>query len=32
VLGWKPEVGFRDLIRMMVEADLERARGAKAER
>jgi GDPmannose 4,6-dehydratase len=25
-LGWKPTVGFHDLIRMMVEADLERER------
>lgn len=25
-LGWKPKVGFYDLIRMMVEADLERER------
>jgi len=24
VLGWKPEVTFSDLIRIMVEADLER--------
>jgi GDPmannose 4,6-dehydratase len=23
VLGWKREVSFRDLVRMMVEADLE---------
>jgi GDPmannose 4,6-dehydratase len=23
-LGWRPEVGFRDLVRMMVQADLER--------
>jgi GDPmannose 4,6-dehydratase len=23
VLGWKPTVGFRDLVRMMVESDLE---------
>ena len=22
-LGWKPEVGFEELVRMMVEADLE---------
>ncbi len=25
-LGWKPEVNFRDLIKMMVESDLEQAR------
>ena len=25
-LGWKPTVGFRDLVRMMVDADLERLR------
>jgi GDPmannose 4,6-dehydratase len=25
-LGWKPTVGFYDLVRMMVEADLERER------
>ena len=24
VLGWQPEVGFRELIEMMVDADLER--------
>jgi GDPmannose 4,6-dehydratase len=24
VLGWRPEVGFQDLIRMMVDADLQR--------
>lgn len=24
VLGWKPRVGFEDLVRMMVDADLER--------
>jgi GDPmannose 4,6-dehydratase len=24
VLGWQPEVGFHDLVRMMVEADLKR--------
>jgi GDPmannose 4,6-dehydratase len=23
VLGWKPEVGFEELVRMMVDADLE---------
>jgi GDPmannose 4,6-dehydratase len=22
-LGWQPEVGFRDLVRMMVQADLD---------
>ena len=26
-LGWKPEVSFEDLIRMMVESDLALARG-----
>jgi GDPmannose 4,6-dehydratase len=26
-LGWSPRVGFRDLIAMMVDADLERLRG-----
>ena len=26
VLGWQPEVRFRDLVRIMVEADLENAR------
>lgn len=26
-LGWKPEVSFEELVRMMVEADLERLRG-----
>ena len=24
-LGWQPEVTFRDLIRLMVDADLQRA-------
>ena len=28
VLGWKPEVGFQRLIRMMVEADLQRLQKA----
>jgi GDPmannose 4,6-dehydratase len=27
-LGWEPRVGFDELVRMMVEADLERLRGA----
>ena len=27
-LGWEPEVGFEQLVRMMVDADLERLRGA----
>ena len=27
-LGWEPRVGFEELVRMMVEADLERLRGA----
>jgi GDPmannose 4,6-dehydratase len=27
VLGWKPEVDFRTLVRMMVEADIEALRG-----
>jgi GDPmannose 4,6-dehydratase len=26
-LGWKPKVGFRELVRMMVEADVGRLRG-----
>jgi GDPmannose 4,6-dehydratase len=26
VLGWKPEVSFPHLVRLMVEADLERLR------
>ncbi|HJT76543.1 MAG TPA: GDP-mannose 4,6-dehydratase [Gemmataceae bacterium] len=29
VLGWKPEVAFHDLVRMMVKADLERVQGMK---
>ena len=28
-LGWKPEVGFEELIRMMVDADLAALRGAE---
>ena len=24
VLGWQPEVGFRELVEMMVDADLDR--------
>ena len=27
-LGWEPLVGFDELVRMMVDADLERLRGA----
>ncbi|MCI0586504.1 MAG: GDP-mannose 4,6-dehydratase [Planctomycetes bacterium] len=27
-LGWKPEVGFRELVHLMVDADLQRRRGA----
>jgi GDPmannose 4,6-dehydratase len=27
-LGWEPEVGFEELVRMMVDADVERVRGA----
>jgi GDPmannose 4,6-dehydratase len=29
-LGWVPEVGFEELVRMMVDADLERLGGARA--
>jgi len=29
-LGWEPEVGFHDLVRMMVDADLERLRPVAA--
>jgi GDPmannose 4,6-dehydratase len=32
VLGWRPEVSFPGLVRMMVEADLKRLGGAKAGR
>jgi GDPmannose 4,6-dehydratase len=28
-LGWEPEVGFEELVRMMVDADLERLRGVR---
>lgn len=28
-LGWEPRVGFRDLVKMMVEADVERHRTAR---
>ena len=28
-LGWTPEVGFRDLVHMMVDAQLERLKGAR---
>jgi len=28
-LGWEPQVGFEELVRMMVDADLERLRGAR---
>jgi len=28
-LGWKPKVGFAELVAMMVDADLERLRGGK---
>ena len=30
VLGWEPKVGFPDLVRMMVDADVERHRAASA--
>ena len=30
ILGWKPTVGFRDLIEMMVKADLEQTERARA--
>ena len=30
VLGWEPKVGFPDLVRMMVDADVERLRAASA--
>lgn len=30
VLGWEPRVRFPELVKIMVEADLERLRGAKA--
>jgi GDPmannose 4,6-dehydratase len=29
VLGWKPRVAFHELVRMMVDADLERHRAAR---
>ena len=29
-LGWKPTVTFPDLVRMMVEADIEQVRGGDA--
>jgi GDPmannose 4,6-dehydratase len=29
VLGWEPRVGFRELVRMMVEADLKRLAGGR---
>ncbi len=29
VLGWKPAVGFQDLVRMMVDADLQTVRSGK---
>ena len=32
VLGWEPVVGFRDLVEMMVDADLERWQRAKGAR
>jgi len=31
-LGWKPEVGFKELIEMMVDADLERIRQGQSEK
>ena len=30
VLGWRPRVTFRELVRMMVDADLELAKGEAA--
>jgi GDPmannose 4,6-dehydratase len=32
ILGWQPEVGFHDLVRMMVEADLRRLAPGAADR
>ncbi len=32
VLGWRPEVSFPELVRMMVEADLERVQRELADR
>ncbi len=32
VLGWEPQVGFEELIRMMVDADLALLRGEVARR
>ena len=29
VLGWKPKVGFKDLVKMMVESDLEKEKNSK---
>jgi GDPmannose 4,6-dehydratase len=29
VLGWEPSMGFRDLVQMMVEADLEAVRNGR---
>ena len=29
VLGWKPKVGFKELVKMMVEADLEKEKNSK---
>ncbi len=29
VLGWKPETGFKELVELMVEADIEREKGTK---
>jgi GDPmannose 4,6-dehydratase len=31
-LGWEPEVGFRDLVHMMVDADLDRIRATQRQR
>jgi GDPmannose 4,6-dehydratase len=31
-LGWEPSVGFRELVRMMVEADLEDLSSSTTER
>jgi GDPmannose 4,6-dehydratase len=28
-LGWTPKVSFRELVKMMVDADMERQRGGK---
>jgi GDPmannose 4,6-dehydratase len=32
VLGWKPEVKFEDLVKMMIDSDLKRIKGLRVDK